>query len=101
MDEYVCMSGTLRVSAVLGFPWPAGLFYFPALTPLRSPDRGGEDHGVGEGLFHQIAVTEFLGRVRGSAWSTAGGSPQLLAPAPALGSSILLASLPPRISLYP
>ena len=50
VDEYVCMSGTLGGSAVSGFPWPAGPFYFPALTSLRSPDRGSEDHGVGGGL---------------------------------------------------
>lgn len=57
MGKYVCMSGTLGGSAVLGFPWPAGPFYFLGLTSLRSPDRAGEDHGVGEGLFHQRAVT--------------------------------------------
>ena len=50
MGNYVCMSGTLGGSAVLGFPWPAGPFYFLALTSLRNPDREGEDHGVGEGL---------------------------------------------------
>ena len=50
VDKFVCMSGTSGGSAVLGLPWPAGPFYFLALTSLRSPDREGEDHGVGEGL---------------------------------------------------
>lgn len=98
----LCVFGTLRLHHLevsmakqchMTIFWPASLLG----TLAREV---GILHLWKESRSHQLVVTEWESRGH-SAWPAAGSSPQFLPRAPALGSSNRLASLPPRISLYP
>ena len=98
----MCADGTLRGShdpeVSMAKQYHLTIFFPPPSLEALTREVGIRDM-CKKSRFHQLVVTEWgegaLCLAHG--WQL----PQLLPRAPAVGSSSLLASLPPRISLYP